>query len=145
MSSYLSTTFVFKNTGAVNLHLSDAMVYADSNAWVSLKPDGAPPSYDCNVGIGWYSVSKPLFGPSETCTAEMRINAGVVNEVPFSSDKCSLLFRVNGSDVHLDIHANGGIAHKGIYGQDPKAVEWDCKLHKVGGANEFHLKGNPAG
>ena len=145
MSSYLETTFIFTNKGAENLTLNWTMVYGDSKDWVFLEPDNAPPSHECNPGIGWYTLDKSGFGPNETCTAKMRINAGVVNAVPFAPDKCSLLFSVNGSNVHLDIHSGGGIEKKGIHGPYPKAVEWDCKLHKVGEANYFNLKANPAG
>jgi hypothetical protein len=144
--SFLNTNFVFTNTGGEgNLSVNYAMVYASSDQWVVINPDGAPPSYDENVGIGWYTLGNSTFGPLDHCTAQMRIDAGVVNKVPFSSDKCSLLFNVNGSNIHLDIHSNGGIAKKGIYGPNPKAVDWNCKLDKVGGTNYFNLKANPAG
>lgn len=127
------TYFYFVREGNVPLRLRDVLVYTNADRWEPMSSSYAP-----NSGISHLVVVNPDFdsAPELKCVVEMDIDPVLVNENKYASDGASLLFNVNGSSLHINIHKNGSMDSTGIYGSDSHAVNWSIKqLGSVGTAS----------
>ena len=106
--------------------------YGNGNSWQVLA-EGVPPSSTNNPGIGNLTVTNKQLDISRNCVITLSIDAELVNKVPFASDKASLLFGVNGSNLHINIHKSGSMDVAGTFGN--KTVKFDCKLGHTGEIN----------
>ena len=91
----------------------------------------SPPQSLQNQGIGWLKITNDSFDLEKNCVVTLSIDPKIVNNVPVASDKASLLFSVNGSNLHIDIHSDGGMKSTGTFGN--KSVKFDSTFGKVGG------------
>lgn len=123
------TKFCFVSEGDAPLRLLDVMVYTNANRWEAMSTTYAP-----NTGISGLEVLCPDFDAASIvkCEVVLDIDPALVNENKYASDGASLLFNVNGSNLHIDIHKEGGMECTGVYGADPRAVSWAVKLGSVG-------------
>ncbi|MGR2663049.1 hypothetical protein ACUXVY_15815, partial [Chromobacterium haemolyticum] len=64
----------------------------------------------------------------------------IVNNVPYASDGASLIFGIDGSNAHINIHKDGSMSVAGIYGATPDIVKWEYEINKVGGESTFYCK-----
>lgn len=138
MSESKSTNFIFHSKDGQQLSLNNISVYAVDKTWQTLS-DGDPKASQ-NSGIGNPSIQNPVFGGSLNCLVTLQIDSVLVNNVPYASDGASLLFNVNGSNIHVCIHKDGGMKSVGVYGQDSKAVSWDADFDDVGKTTNFVCK-----
>ncbi|WP_338523660.1 hypothetical protein NUH87_28710 [Pseudomonas batumici] len=123
------TSFGFIPYGDVPLRLIDVMVYTNANRWESMSSTHAP-----NTGMSRLKIFNPDFdaGSEIKCWVELDIDPILVNDNKYASDGASLLFNINGSNLHINIHKNGGMECTGVYGSDPRTVNWAVKLGSVG-------------
>lgn len=138
--AFQQTTFILSTIESKGLHLSYVMTYGADENW-SCMNEGLPPASLENQGIGWLKVANQTFDTSRNCIITLLIDSQMVNKVPYASDKASLLFSVNGSNLHINIHKDGKLDQTGTYGN--KTVKFDCKFGKVGGdASEIFCSDN---
>lgn len=128
--SFQQTTFILSTTDNKPLHLSYVMTYGAEERWVSMSEDLPPQGLE-NQGIGWLKVVNETFDTGKNCVITLAIDPVIVNKVPYASDKASLLFSVNGSNLHINIHKDGSMDTTGTYGNE--TVHFDSDLGKVGG------------
>jgi len=132
------TLFVFSRKGNVPLRLENVMVYTNAGRWESMSSTYAP-----NTGISQLNVegvdSEGFF--REQCQVSLNIDPVLVNDNKYASDGASLLFNINGSNLHINIHKNGGMDKTDIYGSDPNAVSWTVNLGGVGSRSSITCEG----
>ncbi|WP_156187926.1 hypothetical protein [Chromobacterium sp. LK11] len=136
-SSFLRTTFRFVSADGRSLNLGSVLVYSVEKEWTFL-PEGVGPSQ--NPGIGNLAIPSRQFGSSSNCIVTLDIDPVIVNNVPYASDGASLIFGIDGSNAHINIHKDGSMGVAGIYGATPDIVKWEYEINKVGGESTFYCK-----
>lgn len=141
MGGFQTTTFSFVNGSNAPLTFEAIMVYNSNNEWQQIVP--GTPSEPGNLGIMRPTISNPSMpNGGDTCTVTLDMNAEEINSSPYSSGGSSLLFSINGSNIHIDIHSNGQMESKGVFGVTPGAVNWSPNFGGVGEMNNFMCTGD---
>jgi hypothetical protein len=130
MSNFITTTFKFTTDEATALNITYVETYGADGQW-RIMPEGLKPQGLENQGIGWLNTAQSIISTGTNGVVTLKIDPEIVNNVPYASDKASLLIGVNGSNLHIDIHGGGGMKTTGTYGN--KSVEFDCDFNDVGG------------
>ncbi|MDD1016550.1 hypothetical protein [Pseudomonas rubra] len=132
------TSFNFLRQGDVPLRLENVLVYTNAGRWESMSSTYAP-----NTGMSRLTILGPDFDATSRakCLVELDIDPVLVNDNKYASDGASLLFNINGSNYHINIHKNGGMECTGVYGSDPGAVNWKGNLGAVGATSYITCEG----
>lgn len=130
MSSFQTTTFQFTTTDNTPLHITYVMTYGAHNEWVQMQ-EGQPVQGLQNQGMQYLNITSSTISQATNGLLTIQIDPKIVNDVPYASDKASLLISVNGSNLHIDIHSGGGMKSTGTYGNE--TVKFDTDFSDVGG------------
>jgi len=72
---------------------------------------------ECNTGIECVSSEPSSQLTGESILLTLKIDPVIVNNQQSSSDKASLIIHIDEIRYHIDIHKDGGMSSKGIYGE----------------------------
>ncbi|CAM1340251.1 hypothetical protein [Tenacibaculum amylolyticum] len=129
MSNFLTTTFKFiTKEKDSEFYISNVMTYG-VDGWVTMNQNEPVQGME-NQGIQYLNISSDKINLESNGVLHIQIDPKIVNQVPYASDKASLLISVNGSNLHIDIHSGGGMKSTGTYGN--KSVSFDCDFGDVG-------------
>ncbi len=128
MANFKSTKFIFTTKQSEPLHITNVMTYG-VDGWEPLSV-GLPPQGMENQGIGWLDYYSKEISETSNGALSVMIDSEIVNNVPYASDKASLLISVDGSNLHIDIHKGGGMKATGTFGN--KSVKFDCDFNDTG-------------
>jgi hypothetical protein len=135
---FTTATFRIVSKNGENLSLDYVLTYGIGDSWGDAWPD----TCNNNPGIQNVNVRNASFNGEVNCIVTMDINPEYVNQVPYASDKASLLFSINGSNLHIDIHKSGGMKVTDVYGSDPKAISWNASLKSIAVVNTIYVSSN---
>ena len=129
MANFLTTTFKFITKKQDETFYIDYVMTYGVDGWATLSPNKPVQGME-NQGIQYLNVSSDEISLSSNGVLSLQIDSKIVNQVPYASDKASLLIGINGSNLHIDIHSGGGMKSVGTYGN--KSVSFDCDFGDVG-------------
>lgn len=136
--SFTTATFRIVSKNGESLSLDSVRTYGIGDSWGGAWPSNS----NNNPGIQNVNVSNANFNGEVNCIVTMDINPEYVNQVPYASDNASLLFSINGSNLHINIHKSGSMDTTGVYGSHPDAINWDANLHCISDANTIFVRTN---
>ncbi|MGC0155710.1 hypothetical protein ACPRNU_24890 [Chromobacterium vaccinii] len=137
--SFSTSNFIFQSANGQPIQFGYVGVYTLNEDWEPLQVGGV----SNNPGIVNLRIANPNFGALNNCVVTLDIDPEYVNRVPYASDGASLLFSINGSNIHINIHSDGSMDVTNVYGSNPKAIGWGYSLGTIkngGAASVFTCK-----
>ncbi|CAL2077972.1 hypothetical protein [Tenacibaculum sp. 190524A02b] len=135
MSNFLTTTFKFITEKENATFYIDHVKTYGVNGWVTMPINQEVQGFQ-NQGIQYLNIINKKISANSTGDSNtngvlsLQIDPEIVNQVPYTPEGASLLICVNGSNIEIDIHKNGGIKSVGTSGD--KSVTFEPDFGNVG-------------